>query len=255
VVVQGAEQTRVDASWIAANPAPLEWGEGRAWPLGPLLGEAFASGGTLRVTPRGGEAVTFDAPGTRRDGRVPLLVVNRKGEAVVTLGDPAAGPAVFHGRGGARGRAGDGATRVVDVVRVEHVPGQARSAPTPAEPGPISVVAAGDHASPLALITAEALDAVPEIALQSADGAPLDQRCRDLRAVAEALFGGARVEAVVGEDGARLAISEARWMDPTWIPALRVNKQGHWRFQWVKGRVLRRGVPGVRDVTGLIVAP
>jgi len=251
LVVVGAAEVVVDGAWMDANPSTTEWGEGRAWPLGPLLGSS--AGGSLRVTPREGEPVVFEGAAARRDGLLPLLVVNRKGQAVVTLGDPGAGPGTFHGRGGGRERAGAGGTRVVDVVRVELIAGAPPAEPPP-EPGPISVAGPPTHA-PIARLTTETLAPVPEQPLRAPDGTPLGPTYRDLRAVSETLLNGARIARVVDGEGAGIDIPAAEWADPARVPALRVNKQGQWRFQWVVDGVVERRGPGVRGVTGLIVAP
>lgn len=255
VVVRADVEVVVDDAWLAANPS-LEWGEGRAWPLEPLLGSNYRDPSAhLRVTPRSGEAVVFEAPGARRDGRVPLLVVNRKGEVLVTLGDTAAGPSNFHGRGGARKRTGDEGTRVLDVVRVALEAGSPPAKPASKLPvlGPIEVATADGTAR--APITPESLTAVADTPLLTDDGTPLEQRHWDLREVSRVLLDGQRVTSILDGRGDPLAISQSDWEDLSKVPALRVNKQGHWRFQWVVDGKPQRRAPGVRNVSRLIVTP
>jgi hypothetical protein len=244
----------IDADWITANPSPLPWGEGRAWRLGSILGPDFDEPtARLRVTPRDGDPVVFE--GTRRDGREPLLVVNRKGAALVTLGDPDAGPGAFHGRGGARKRAGDAATRVLDVVRIELEFGAAPTTPVK-KLEPIAVLRGGDTQAAENALTLGALAGVPELLMRADDGTALEPTYRDLRAVSQALWGGRAVTAVLGGSPPPVAISAEAWADADRVPALRINKEGLWRFQWFQpGGGPIREHPGVRNVTQIHLAP
>ncbi|HUH03162.1 MAG TPA: hypothetical protein VML75_14295 [Kofleriaceae bacterium] len=53
-----------------------------------------------------------------------------------------------------------------------------------------------------------------------------------LHALAEAA-GAERISAVIGEDGARVAISAAEWHDDIRVPLLRQNRRGMLKFQWI----------------------
>lgn len=116
----GGAAVTVDQAWVEANAASgFTWGEGRAWRLAPLFSERWSADGVeLLVTGAPGEAVVYSAPGKRADGREPVLIVNKKGEALVMLAVPAATES-FHGRGGARSRGPDTSPRIVGVTRIE----------------------------------------------------------------------------------------------------------------------------------------
>ena len=242
----------VDADWVRAHPSTIEWGEGRAWQLGPILGAGFhAPSARLSVTPRDGATVVFPAPSSGRDGRETLLVINRKGDAIVTLGHPTRGPGSFHGRGGARKRGGDAATRVENVSRIELEQGEGGALPAPSR-NP-QTIAVGNHGA-LALSD---LDGIPELPFLDDGGDATGQTFRDLRAVSSARWDGRAVTTIHGSDPtAPIRISPEAWADAARVPCIRINKRGSWRFQWVdaSGRPLREE-PGMRDVSRIQLLP
>lgn len=119
VMVDGSAAGHIDAAWISAHPSELAWGDGKAWLFSTVFGEAYAQASRLEVTSSGGEIIVFPNPTERPDGLLPVLVLNRKGETIVTLTEPQSSEGGFHGRGGARNRTGDPALRVVGVRRLE----------------------------------------------------------------------------------------------------------------------------------------
>ncbi len=242
----------LDADWVREHPSTIEWGEGRAWRLGPILGAAFhAPGARLSVTPRDGSTVVFPAPSSGRDGRETLLVINRKGEAIVTLGHPSRGPGSFHGRGGARKRGGDAATRVENVSRLELERGEGGALPSPSQDPP--TIAVENHEA----LAASDLEGISELPFLEDDGNATGQTFRDLRAVSSARWGGRAVTTIQGNASTPpIRISPEAWADASRVPCIRINKRGSWRFQWVdaSGRPLREE-PGMRDVSRIQLLP
>lgn len=93
----------------------------------------------------------------------------------------------------------------------------------------------------------EAFARLPSVTILSeGDVARSGWSARDLAEAA----GAARISAVVGDDGARVAISTADWTDRDRSPLLRQNRRGMLKFQWmVDGAAVEGG--DVRGVAAL----
>ena len=236
VMERGALRAQVDQAWIDGHAPAFAWGQGRGWRLRSFFSDRWTKPGfELRVSGATGDAVVFPDPGTRRDGREPVLIVNLKGEALVTLADADGNTDSFHGRGGARKRSGDDSPRVVGVRRIELLAsaGERRAgggghAKPPSEPVVLRVTGLTDGAT----LSAADLGALKTWPVTDDQGTPRGVQAWDLRDVA-ATLGGDQVVAVVDKAGARTALDPSLWADASKRPTLRLNRRGAWKMQWL----------------------
>jgi|GEM_PF-2304250 len=251
IAERGTTRATFDQAWVVAHPPDVSWGQGRAWTLGRFFSDAWADPGfELRVSGTAGEAVVFTEPGSRRDGRQPMLVINQKGVPLVTLAGEDGNPDAFHGRGGARQRSGDESPRVIGVARIEllAVKGASRKKPSPGEasaPTSLTVMRDGAAAAPL---TVESLAGTAGRPLMDEAGAPRGVEYWDLRAWAD----GQVLTAVVDRAGSVTEVAPGLWADASKTPSIRVNRRGAWRFEWISpdGAQLR-DLPSVGNVAEL----
>ena len=126
VTIDGRPGDAIDASRLQSTPADFTRGEGHAWRLETFFDDRYTSpGAMLHAYDADGDGIVLSQPGLRMDGD-PVLVLNQRGGAMVTLmstrkkeEDGA------HGRGGNRKRGGDGdALRLTGVTRLELALGQ-----------------------------------------------------------------------------------------------------------------------------------
>lgn len=226
---RGKNRATFDQAWIEGHAPAFSWGQGRGWRLQPFFSDRWGKPGfELRVSSATGDAVVFPNPGSRRDGREPVLIVNLKGEALVTLVGADGNPDSFHGRGGARKRSGDESTRIVGVTRVELLEGSGPAEAVAAAPTALRVTGL---AAPSQLTVAQ-LEALPKHAVTDDRGTPRGVEAWDLRDVV-GLFGAPAVLGVMDASGAVTPIDAATWADATRRPTLRLNRRGAWRFQWL----------------------
>ncbi len=252
IAERGAVRATIDPAWVAAHPPDFAWGEGQGWHLGRFFSDRWGKPGfELRVTAGGGDAVVFPNPGSRRDGRAPVLILNKKGEAVVTLAESDGSTDPFHGRGGARKRSGDDAPRVVGVTRLELVKGGAGTAPHEVASPPALRIEGAEPAT----LTAAELGQLPTIPLVDDEGSSRGATAWDLRVVV-ARFGAVRVVGVVDRGAQVTPILPEEWDDKDGVPSLRVNRRGVWRFQWLDpAGAPAWDRPSASDVVALQIGP
>ncbi len=113
VEVDGVEVAAIDAARLTAQPPDYVDEHRQAWRLGTLLGSSYVRGEThLEAEQRDGTRTILAA-----QGREPVLLLNRNGDALIAELDVSEPFPGFHGRGGNRGRAGD-PDRIRDVTRL-----------------------------------------------------------------------------------------------------------------------------------------
>jgi hypothetical protein len=77
-----------------------------------------------------------------------------------------------------------------------------------------------------------------------------------LRDVAATLADGkARIASVTNTKGETLAITPSEWSDTSRLPLLRLNHRGMWKFDWVDAASRESLESGMREVSGLTLAP
>jgi hypothetical protein len=119
VEIDGAPMPSLDAAKLNATAPDFKDDEHRAWRLGTLLGGAASrAGATITVTGSKDVAITMKVPNAEGDP-MPVLSLNRRGEAMVGL-VPADQPfPAYHGQGGRLSRPGDPLPRIVGVTRIK----------------------------------------------------------------------------------------------------------------------------------------
>jgi hypothetical protein len=86
--------------------------------------------------------------------------------------------------------------------------------------------------APAAAWTQERLAAITQQAVVNSNGEKaLGWSLRD---VTRALAGGARVAALVDDEGTRVEVDAGQWRDASATPLLRTNHRGEFKAQWVK---------------------
>lgn len=121
VVVDGAVARDIDAARLRATAADFADKDRHAWRLDTLLASELA-GRRAKVTGAGGTGagVVVELPGKER---VPVLLLNRRGHALLTLVDPANPFPRFHGEGGRLARPGhDQPQLIVQRLEVQTTP-------------------------------------------------------------------------------------------------------------------------------------
>lgn len=115
LAVDGRALPALDVAAIRALPPAYDRGEGHAVLAADALGAPFAGATALVAEDETGAGLWFRAPWSRPAADAVVLVVNKRGEVVVTTRsvDDRGG----HGRGGERGQGGPG-LRVERVVRL-----------------------------------------------------------------------------------------------------------------------------------------
>jgi hypothetical protein len=118
-VVEGVAAPPLDAARLSATPPDFHDDEHRAWRIATLLGPAAASP-RARITVTGPKDVSIAMSNPRGpEGPLPVLSMNRRGEAMAGL-VPADQPfPAYHGQGGRLSRPGDPLPRIVGVTRIE----------------------------------------------------------------------------------------------------------------------------------------
>lgn len=116
VMVDGVGAREIDAARLRALPADFADQDRHAWRLDNLLAGELG-GRRAKVTGFGGTGagVVVEFPGT---DRVPVLLLNRRGHALLTLVDPANPFPRFHGEGGRLARPGHDQPQMI-VRRLE----------------------------------------------------------------------------------------------------------------------------------------
>lgn len=283
VSVESVAQAPLTAQRLAELKPDRGRGEGQAWRLARLFDpEAFTHpNAVLEVTSTSGDTLVMRSPSSRPGGAEAALVINRRGEVLITTMNFVDSSAPFHDRGGRNKRSGDtvfrlespralNLTRRPDVAPVAN----AREPANGASKLPVSGAQPGDRtardrrkggdgntASGGALVLAvndgrrltvadAALTALTPIQLSKpgVDGpGPVAYDLRQL--LATQLSAKARATELVAERGPAAAIAPADWTDARKIPTLRLNRQGNWRFTWVNADRKDAVGAGLRGVT------
>jgi len=228
----------------------------RAWSLEAVFGAAGRGTGVRLEVYDGADVRTLiDTPFHAEGGRVWVLRSNRKGEAQLSLVDPADPLPEFHGRGGNRGRSGDSTQRIHDVRRLRLVAVPRKADDRPAE-GPASLQEAA-----LALhVTVDGKER--EVTPADLEGLKLIQfggeggmrEAWPIHALATALGGPkARVAEVTAREGPGIVIPAEDWTNPAKVPLLRYNRRRQLKLHWVDQNLMRIRGPELREVSGFVI--
>jgi len=119
VEIDGARMAPIDAAKLNAVAPDFHDEEHRAWRLATLVGpSASRAGATISVTGTKDVAITMKVPNAEGDP-MPVLSLNRRGEAMAGL-VPAEQPfPAYHGQGGRLSRPGDPLPRIVGVTKIK----------------------------------------------------------------------------------------------------------------------------------------
>ena len=117
VVVDGRPGDAIDEARLKATPPDFTRGSGHAWRLSTFFDDRFfRSKAVLHAVDAIGDGIRLATPGKRKDRMEPVLVLNQRGEALITVMADQERTDVAHGRGGSRKRGGDN-----QVLRLEGV--------------------------------------------------------------------------------------------------------------------------------------
>jgi hypothetical protein len=116
VVVDGSPAAAIDAARLEAHPADFRADDRHAWRLdGLLASDLEARPARISGIQPAGTAIVVSLPA---DSPVPVLLVNRRGQVLLTLVDPADPFPRFHGQGGRLARPGQPHVQAV-IERLE----------------------------------------------------------------------------------------------------------------------------------------
>ncbi|MBE7453818.1 MAG: hypothetical protein HS111_34610 [Kofleriaceae bacterium] len=121
LVIDGQAAGAIDAARLRARPADFRDAERHAWRLDTLLAPELG-GRAARISGKqpAGASLVVEVPGKEL---VPVLLVNRRGQALLTLVDPADPFPRFHGQGGRMARPGQRHPQVaIDGLAIELLP-------------------------------------------------------------------------------------------------------------------------------------
>jgi len=238
VEIDGNPARPIDAAVLQRVKPDFDRGGPRIWKLERLLGEAYGRPNSmLEVQSADGVKTVFPRPAKGVQGAELVLLLNRRGEALVALRDVKGVLRPFHGRGGNRGRPGDQRRRIRNVSQFrlftrEDAVASAAPRKAPAEAGSVEVFVDGEHT--ITWTSAE-LSGFETLELGSRGGAarpateawPLRELVRDLAGP------DASVAALQGQGGRSVKIDAAAWNDSERIPVLRLNRRGQFKFEWL----------------------
>lgn len=241
VMLDGAPVAPIDSARLAGTPPDYQDEERRAWKLSTLLGApAQREGVTFAATGEAGVTVMMQEP-ARAGEPAPVLLVTRRGEAVVAMMHPEEPFPSYHGHGARLGRPGDPLPRIAGVTKI--------AVSSPPRGISLAVTVSGGRAQ---VWTLETLERAPR--LTAADGHGDDRDAWSLRVLAAELVGkSARVTAITGDEGRRVIEAEA-WADPARVPILRANRDGGFKFRWIE-KDGSLGDTELRNVKALEVVP
>jgi hypothetical protein len=119
VELDGVALPPLDAAKLSATPPDFHDDEHRAWKISTLVGPA-AAGPRAKITVTGPKDVSIAMRNPKAPGDpLPVLSMNRRGEAMAGL-VPADQPfPAYHGQGGRLSRPGDPLPRIVGVTRIQ----------------------------------------------------------------------------------------------------------------------------------------
>ncbi len=116
--IDGVAKPALDGAKLAFTPPDFKDDEHRAWKLVTLIGAAAdREGAVIAATGEKDITILLPRPRTKADP-VPVLTVNRRGEAFAGLVSPDEPFPPFHGRGGRLARPGDPLPRVAGVKKI-----------------------------------------------------------------------------------------------------------------------------------------
>jgi hypothetical protein len=121
LVVDGTPAGEIDAARLQARPPDFRDDERHAWRLDTLLQPELRTGrARISGVRAGGAAVVVQVPA---DGPVPVLLVNRRGQTLITLLDPADPFPRFHGQGGRLARPPQpNLQAIIERIEIETLP-------------------------------------------------------------------------------------------------------------------------------------
>lgn len=118
VQIDGQPAPAIDAARLAAVAPDYQDEDRQAWKLTTLLGEmADREGTTFAATGEQGATLVMKRP-DQPDEPAPVLVVTRRGEAVMAMIKPGEPFPSYHGRGARLGRPGDPRPRIGGVTKI-----------------------------------------------------------------------------------------------------------------------------------------
>ncbi len=241
VEVDGKPAPPIDSARLRRTQPDYRDDVGRSWRLETLLGAPYVRpNAVVEVETAEGSKTVLPRRGVRRRWE-PVLVLNRRGELLVSLRKrDDAGTRVFQGRGGKRGRPGGLRRQIRNVTNLRVYERERVAAPQPGrrmqrkgdgEAG-VAVFVEGERA---ATWTAADLNAVETLALAGPrGGGPRAQAAWSLREVVQTLLGSDYVVTQMQGRGGRLhELQPEEWYDLEKIPALRLNRRGGFKFEWL----------------------
>jgi hypothetical protein len=254
VEIDGRAADPIDAKKLGARKADFQDNEHRAWRMADLIGApADRSDTVFTIVGDSNFRVTMPHPKKAGD-LVPVLMLSRRSEITAAMVKPDDPFPAYHGQGRRLERGGDPLPRVAKSVAKILVTYDANAvASTKADGTPQEVATPAIEISldgkPTEAWTLERIKTVETKKVPSGDAARESWSLRDL---AHALVGPkARVVAVAGAGHRKLAIDPKAWDDPRETPALRVNRQGLFKFQWVGDRTKLAAEAELRNVHAL----
>jgi len=116
ISIDGKPATALDAARLEATKPDYADAERSAWRLDALFRSEMPSGhARIAAFQKNGVSLVLDVPA--KDA-VPVLLLNRRGQIVLTLVDPASPFPGYHGQGGRLARPGDPLPHII-VERIE----------------------------------------------------------------------------------------------------------------------------------------
>lgn len=121
VLVDDTPGTAIDAARLESRPADYQDDERHAWRIDRLFAAELRTGrARISGVQEVGASLVFEVPG---DKSVPVLLVNRRGQALLTIVDPVDPFPRFHGQGGRLARPGQPHLQaIISRIEIENVP-------------------------------------------------------------------------------------------------------------------------------------
>lgn len=213
----------INQKTLEAHPASPDKDGRRSWPIATLLGPAMAEK-SLAITVYGAEGRSITMPRPKDHTTEPLLILEKDGATSASMsGDQA--PALA------------GPITRITVTSTDKEKVEERAQVTDIKP--LAIKLDGQDAPEWSY------DALMK--LIAAKGVSRDTW--SLRDAAASFVGPkARVVAVINAEEERMELPKSEWANSERTPAMRVNRQGQYKFTWSGGNPMTGGIAELRNV-------
>jgi hypothetical protein len=231
VTIDGQPAATIDKKKLEATKPDFQKDDFRAWTIAGLLGSAVAEK-SLAITVHAENDLTITLPRPLKDRTAePVLLLKKDGDLAA---------AMMSEQGDAMPPMSSKISKLT-VVTSDKKSTDEREQVT--EIKPLAVKVDGKEVEPWTW------DKLSKLNTPKEGETSVSRDSWSLRDAAKQLVGPkARVVAVVNDEDERMELAKEQWSDAAKIPAMRVNRQGQFKFQWGGSNPMEGGDSQLRNV-------